>query len=261
MKAIELIEEINTNGYASENTCDTVKAGDAEKELKKVGVTMFATVETVRRAIEWGADMLIVHEPTYYDHLDTYHPSEVVDKKKSLIDGSGMVVYRYHDHMHQRDKDEITEGELYYLGLKGNFEKTPYFASYSLTLDTPLTATELAKMMEDKLNIAHVRIAGERNKKSTRLALCFGTPGGVFDLLRDESIEIVLTGEACEWMLAEYARDAAALGINKTLIVMGHIGSERDGMRLLAEKLSARHGDLEIKYFESGEVYSYTDTK
>ena len=64
MKAKELIEEINTNGYASENTCDTVKAGDGEKELKKVGVTMFATVETVRRAKEWGADMLIVHEPT-----------------------------------------------------------------------------------------------------------------------------------------------------------------------------------------------------
>ena len=222
---------------------------------------MFATVETVLAAKEWGADMLIVHEPTYYDHMEKYIPSEVVDKKKALIDGSGMVVYRYHDHMHNRVKDEITEGELHYLGLNGNFEKTPYFASYALTLDTPLTATELAKMMEDKLNIAHVRIAGERNKKSTRLALCFGTPGGVFDLLRDENIEIVLTGEACEWMLAEYARDAAALGINKTLIVMGHIGSERDGMRLLAEKLSTRHKELDIKYFESGEVYSYTDTK
>ena len=115
--------------------------------------------------------------------------------------------------------------------------------------------------MENDLNIAHVRIAGERNKKSTRLALCFGTPGGVFDLLRDENIEIVLTGEACEWMLGEYARDAAALGINKTLIVMGHIGSERDGMRLLSQKLSMRHSDLDIKYFESGEVYTYADSK
>ena len=237
MKAIELIEEINKNGYAGENTCDTVKAGDAQKEIKKVGVTMFATVETVRRAMEWGADMLIVHEPTYYEHMEKYIPCEVVDKKKAMIDGSGMVVYRYHDHMHNRDKDEITEGELHFLGIKGDFEKTPYFASYTLTLDAPITATELALKMEKELGVAHVRIAGERNKRSTRLALCFGTPGGVFELLRDESIEIVLTGEACEWMLAEYARDAAALGINKTLIVMGHLGSERDGMRLLAEKL------------------------
>lgn len=259
MKAKELIEEINTNGYASENTCDTVKAGDPEKEIRKVGITMFATVDTVRAAKEWGADMLIVHEPTYYEHMENYIPCEVVDRKKALIEESGMVVYRYHDRMHNRDTDQITEGELHYLGLSGKFEKTQYFASYSLTLDTPLTATELAEMMESKLNIAHVRIAGEKNKKSTRLALCLGTPGGVFDLLRDESIEIVLTGEACEWMLAEYARDAAALGINKTLIVMGHIGSERDGMRLLAKRLGERHTDIEIKYFECGEVYTYTD--
>lgn len=261
MKAIDLIEEINRNGHAGEDTCDTIKAGDGEKVIKKVGVTMFATVETVRKAMEWGADMLIVHEPTYYDHMENYIPCEVVDRKKALIDGSGMVIYRYHDHMHNRDRDEITEGELHFLGLNGNFEKTRYFASYTLTLDTPVTATELAERMENDLGIAHVRIAGERNKKSTRLALCFGTPGGVFDLLRDDNIEIVLVGEACEWMLAEYARDAAALGINKTLIVMGHLGSERDGMRLLAEKLSARHGELDIKYFESGEVYTYTDTK
>ena len=260
MKAKELIEEINTNGYASENTCDTVKAGNAEKELKKVGVTMFATVDTVRAAMEWGADMLIVHEPTYYEHMENYIPCEVVDRKKALIEESGMVVYRYHDRMHNRDTDQITEGELHYLGLSGKFEKTPHFASYTLTLDTPVTALELAKRMEHALGIRHVRIAGERDKKSTKLALCFGTPGGVFELLRDESIEIVLTGEACEWMLAEYARDAAALGINKTLIVMGHIGSERDGMRLLAERLGERHTDIEIKYFECGEVYTYTDT-
>ena len=262
MKAIELIEELKNGGICPhDRTCDTVKAGNPEKELKKVAVSMFATIDTFKKVKEWGADMLIVHEPTFYDHMEKYIPCEVVDKKKALINESGMVVYRYHDRMHNRDVDQITEGELHYLGLNGNFEKTQHFASYTLTLDTPVTALELAGKMEKDLGIAHVRIAGERNKKSTNLALCFGTPGGVFDLLRDESIEIVLTGETCEWMLAEYARDAAALGINKTLIVMGHIGSERDGMKLLAKRLSTMHSDVEIKYFEGGEVYTYTDTK
>ena len=261
MKAKELIEEINKNGFADEITCDTVKSGNPEKELKKVGVTMFATVDTVRLAKEWGADMLIVHEPTYYDHMDVIQSSVVEEKKKALIEESGMVIYRYHDHMHHREKDEIPEGELHYLGLNGNFEKTPYSASYFLKLDTPLSALEIAEKMEKQLNIAHVRIAGTRDKKSTNIALCFGTPGGVFELLRDENIEIVLTGEACEWKLAEYARDANSLGINKSLIVMGHIGSERDGMRLLSEKLKSRHSDFDVKYFECGEVYTYIDEK
>jgi hypothetical protein len=40
---------------------------------------------------------------------------------------------------------------------------------------------------------------------------------------------------------------------------MGHIGSERDGMRLLAKRLSEAHKDFETKYIECGEVYTYTD--
>ena len=80
-------------------------------------------------------------------------------------------------------------------------------------------------------------------------------------MLTDESVQMVLTGEACEWKLAEYARDADALGKNKTLIVMGHIGSERDGMRLLAKRLSENYSEFETQYFECGEVYTYTDTE
>ena len=88
MKAKELIEEINVGGYAGAGTCDTVKAGNPEKEIHKVGVTMFATVDTVRTAKEWGADMLIVHEPTYYDHMDVMIDTPVVNAKKALIKGN-----------------------------------------------------------------------------------------------------------------------------------------------------------------------------
>ena len=250
MKAFELINELNKGGTAGEITCDTVKSGCTDKELRKVAVTMFATVDTVKAVKEWGADMMVVHEPTYYDHMENMIDNPVTRAKKKLIEDSGITIYRYHDYMHHRDKDRITEGELHYLGLTGKLENTPYSASYVLTSDTPVTALELAHRMEKDLNIAHVRIAA-----------CFGTPGGVYDLLRDESIEIVLTGEACEWMLGEYARDAASLGINKTLMVMGHIGSERDCMRLLAENMKKWYPVFETRYFECGEVYTYTDTK
>jgi hypothetical protein len=81
----------------------------------------------------------------------------------------------------------------------------------------------------------------------------------VFELLCDDSIDLVLTGEACEWKLSEYARDASLLGINKALIVMGHIPSERDGMRLLTERMKKDYSELDVCYIECGEVYSYTN--
>ena len=260
MRAFELIEELKEGiSYDGENTCDTLKAGDEGKELHRVAVTMLATVDVIKAATEWGADMIITHEPTYYDHMDNIIKSPVTEAKRTLLEKSGAVLFRYHDYMHRDLPDGITEGELHYLGLSGRLELTPYFASYIYRLDQPITALELARRIEDRLGVKQAKIAGERNKKASVLALCFGTPGSVFDMLLDEEAQIILTGEICEWRDGEYARDAAALGVNKSVIVMSHIGSERDGMRLLAEKLAEGHTEFETKYFECGEVYTYTD--
>ena len=45
---------------------------------------------------------------------------------------------------------------------------------------------------------------------------------------------------------------------NNAVIAMGHIPSERNGMLYIAEILNKKCPDIEVKYFESGEVYSYT---
>lgn len=63
----------------------------------------------------------------------------------------------------------------------------------------------------------------------------------------------------CEWSHCEYVRDAAQLGYKKAILILGHIGSERDGMVYTADILKKMHPELEVKYFESEEVYTYTD--
>ena len=40
---------------------------------------------------------------------------------------------------------------------------------------------------------------------------------------------------------------------------MGHIGSERDGMKLTEEIVKRLHPELATRYIECGEVYTYTD--
>jgi len=261
MKAKELIDELKKGAYVRENTGDTVKAGDVEKEIKKVAFTMFPTMDVLRKAKELGADMLIIHEPLYYSNYENDFTSSVCEAKKSLIQEAGFVIFRCHDYMHFREVDQITQGELHYLNLTGTIEKTPYGASYLFTSDEAVSALELAARMERDLGLSHVRIAGVRDKKYTKIAACFGGPAGVFELLRSDEVEMVLTGEMSEWNIAEYARDAAALGMDKSLIVMGHAGSERDGMRLLAERMKKEHAEFESIYFECGEVYTYTDSK
>ena len=85
----------------------------------------------------------------------------------------------------------------------------------------------------------------------------FGAPGGTLEELMNDCCEVLIAGEVCEWALCEYARDASELGYAKSVLALGHIGSERDGMLYISRLLADRFTNLDVKYFESGEVYSY----
>ncbi|MBQ8510486.1 MAG: Nif3-like dinuclear metal center hexameric protein [Clostridia bacterium] len=261
MKAKELMNELfalaKERDYSK--SCDTCKAGDPEQEVTRVAVSMFATPDVVRRASAWGAQLLIVHEPTYYDHMDVHSDDSIECEKRRLLEESGLTVWRFHDHPHWTSPDIIAEGELKYLDLDGDVERTNIFDLVRVHLHEPMTPRALAKRIEERLGIAHVRVCGAADTPCTVVSGMFGTPGGVFEELQRAGSEIVLTGEACEWKLGEYARDAAQLGHKKALIIMGHIGSERDGMRYTVDLLHQMHPELACEYFECGEVYTYTD--
>ena len=265
MKAFEIMNELcamaleNSSWKPGEGTCDTLKAGDACREAGKVAVTMFGTPDVIRAAAAWGADMMIVHEPLYYNHPDNHSDEAQEVVKRALLEGTGMTVYRFHDHSHKARPDMITDGLV-----RAVFPELAAGDAYvsdpgHLTLTEPMTPRELARTFEQKLGIRRVRIVGAADEKCTHIALRPGDPGGVLEELATDWCEVVVVGEACEWHHYEYARDAAQLGRKKAVLVLGHVGSERDGMAYIASLLAARLPDVEFRYFDCGEVYTYAD--
>ncbi|MBR5278159.1 MAG: Nif3-like dinuclear metal center hexameric protein [Clostridia bacterium] len=261
MKAYEIINKVFTFGkdFNYTVTCDTLKAGSADKEVKKLAVNMNPTVDVIKQAHAWGADMLITHEPLYYNHMDDHSAEPVECEKRALLESTGMTVYRFHDHPHRHPQDMIATGEFRAMDLDGELTYTNLFDTVRCKLNAPMTAVELAKRIEEKLKIKHIRIAGARDKKITNITACFGAPGDQMEEFTRDETEVLIMGETCEWRMAEYARDAAALGKNKTLLVLGHAGSERAGMEYITDCFKELLPELEIKYFETDEVYTYTD--
>ena len=264
MKAYQVMEKLFEYGAGGNyaNTCDTLKAGDPNVEVTKVAVSMFATIEVVKQAKKWGAQLLIVHEPTYDDHMDRHTDEKLQCEKRAFLESSGIAIYRFHDHPHYNYPDIIGTGMMNQMALPGQIEYSKeVFDLVRVKLEKPMTAVEFARLMEQRLNIKHLRICGTRDVPCTNISCMFGTPGGVFEELQRPETEILLVGEACEWALGEYARDANDLGHTKALIIMGHIGSERDGMVYTAQLVPEKCPGLEAKYFECGEVYTYTDSE
>ena len=259
----ELYDWTDSNAANYEVTCDTLKAGDPEQELTRVATAMFATPDVIRQAENWGANLLIVHEPTFYDHWDSYETMaqttgfkrEILDMKQKFIADHGMTIFRYHDHPHHRDPDMIAEGMVREAGLDGVWSKGKCYAVSRFELNEPVNLQDLVHTLETNWGIARIRIVGANDQIVKKLSLCFGTPGHLEEELGE--CDVVLTGEIVEWMTGEFAKDCTQMGIPKTVLVMGHACSERGGMKLLADLIPQQWSGIEAKYFESGDCCTF----
>ena len=262
MTVQDLLDELKTLNNAKvdyNKTVDTVKYGDPSRPLTKIAVTMFATCEVIRQAAEMGAELLISHEPAFYKDSEEINPADpVMIAKLKMLEKSGLVVFRYHDHPHKMDTDMIDCGTIQKTGLQGTVTGQPFWAVTGFALNNPMTAREVAETMEKNLCTRHIRIAGAMDVPGRRIAFACGTPGHIWDLLRSPDWDFIVTGELCEWAEAEYARDLAALGGGKAILVTGHCISEYAGMEVLAEVIQKNHPELQVKYLHCGDVYQFT---
>ena len=235
LTARDVVERIKQNiGVPwTEPTVDTFKDGDPATPVTGIAVTMMATFDVLRRASARGANLVITHEPTFYDHFDKLDVLEsehdsVTAAKRAFIREHRMVVVRMHDHWHRRRPEPMAVNLARVLGW--DRYQTP--ESERLYRVPETTLAELAAMIRRRLPAPTLRVVGDSGLRVTKVGLSPGAAG--FDthrkLLQQDAVEVLVIGEAREWETVEYAADAVTAGRKKALIILGHIPSEQDGM-------------------------------
>lgn len=231
------------------DTVDTLKSGDATKPVRGIVTTMFATVDVIRQAVERGADFIIVHEPAFYNHADEtdwLEDDKVYRMKRRLIEDHGVAIWRFHDYWHRHDPDGILKGVLMQLDWE------PYYNPESpAVLTLPRTTLgAVVRHVKDKLGIGSARVIGELGMPCARIGLMPGAWGGrrQLALLKQAEPDVLICGEVAEWETSEYIRDARALGMNRALVIPGHIPSEEPGMAWLAEWLRPKFPELAVHH-------------
>jgi len=241
--------------FKKKDTCDGLIIGDENKSVNQAGTCFKLTAELIERAVKANIDMIITHEPTFA-RGDTLNESDKIDvlKRKMLIE-NGITVYRFHDHAHNSDPDYIHTGFIQTLDLKikHRFDRESLgVCRYELA--ESLTTRELAIRIHEKLGIEFVRIVGKDNYPIKTICLGLGSVGfHQINVLFDPGCDLFITGEVGEVCDDQYVRDACYFGENKSVLVLGHYGSEYAGMRLLAEKMNKTM--LPTVFLDGGEVY------
>jgi hypothetical protein len=78
-----------------EKTVDTIKSGNSRQKVTGIVTTMFATDQVIEKAAKLGANFIIAHEPTFYNHADDtgwLENDEVYKYKRDLLKKHQMVV-------------------------------------------------------------------------------------------------------------------------------------------------------------------------
>jgi hypothetical protein len=69
--AAEAIQRIRQRyAAAPPNQIDTIKAGDPTTPVTGIATTFLDTMDVLRQASSHGTNLVITHEPTFYNHLD-----------------------------------------------------------------------------------------------------------------------------------------------------------------------------------------------
>jgi putative NIF3 family GTP cyclohydrolase 1 type 2 len=231
-------------------TVDTFKAGNPETRVTGIAVTMMATLDVLQRAAAKGENLVITHEPTFYNHLDRPDGMDENDavwkEKRDFIEKNGMVVWRFHDHWHLRKPDGILAGMVKSLG----WEKFQSGENPHLFTVPEITLEKLAAEVAKRLDTPVLRVVGNPAMKVTKLALSPGSAGFEREThaLEMENVEVLLVGETREWETVEYAADAVTEGKKKALIVIGHVPSEQAGMDECARWLKTFVKDVPIEF-------------
>ena len=262
---------VNEKRIDEETTRDKILYGNPNQECTGIITTCWASVEVIEEAIKKNANLIIAHEALFWnhgDHIDWLKKgkNETFKKKQALLDEHGIVVWRDHDYIHSgipMEDGSYTDGIFY-----GLAHQLGWLSYVSKDIHNPLhfeipetTVRELASFLIERLHLNGVKIMGNPDNKVRKVRIPFHVLGDAREDIQEadkEGIDCYLTMEVVDFTLAEYIRDSSMLGLEKSIIGMGHFNLEEPGMEYMLTYLyDAIEEAIPAYYVQSGDMYSY----
>ncbi len=245
-------------GAPREGSVDTFKVGDPSQAVSGIVTTFMATCAVIRKTVSLGANLIITHEPTFYNHRDEVgwlKDDPVYQFKRDLLERNQLVVWRFHDYWHLRRPDGILSGMLRVL----DWEKYADPKEMNLCRIPPRRLRDLALFLKERFRSPSVRVVGDPDIACENIVLMPGAAGGrpQITTLSREDVDVVVCGEVNEWETNEYARDARFAGLKKGLVILGHEDSEEVGMKYLVEWLTPLVPGVKITHVPAGDPFTY----
>jgi putative NIF3 family GTP cyclohydrolase 1 type 2 len=236
-----------------DKTCDKFLHGDPEVEVMGIATTWMATRSVVEQAAAKELNLIISHEPIFFESGPPYGlkgipaGDKVVADKKALLDKSGITVMRCHDVWDRFPDLGIPDAWAEFLGFPT--EPRPLESFNKVSLTDSMTLEQVGRRVLEKvkqLGQDWVLVFGDRTKPINRMAVGTGAITRIYEMLELDIDLALLTDDGMNtWIAGQFAADSGL-----PLLIVNHATSEKPGMRKMAEYLKGIFGDLPIEYLD-----------
>lgn len=241
----------NSPWVDEKNTVDTVKIGDPSRAVKKAGVCWYPALATIKAAHAAGCDLLITHEPTFWEHAapeQHWRDKEPGTTKRLFLEETGMVVLRAHDTWDNWPELGIRDSWARGLGLGHRISEGSVLHWHGLYAIEPQPLRRFAQYVADKikpLGEDSVQVMGDPERIVSRPSLGVGcvVPDKEMVELGSDVLLMCFDG-AAYWASRERLYEMGA-----AIITVEHGTTEMWGLESLCRHLAGVFPDVEFRYF------------
>jgi dinuclear metal center YbgI/SA1388 family protein len=207
---------------------------EGKKRIKKIAFAVSATQESIKKAIEFKADALIVHHGVFWKHQGTRPITGAWGERIKLVIQNELNLFAYHlpldAHLEignaaslgkligLENQKKFAEVKKQNLGIKGEFP-------------TPLSAKDLVIKLKSILNHEVILATPDENALIRTMGIVTGGANNEWSEALKDGLDAYLTGEISEYNW----HDSIEAGVH--FFAGGHHATERFGIKALMEKM------------------------
>jgi putative NIF3 family GTP cyclohydrolase 1 type 2 len=239
-----------------ETVIDDFLYGDPDIELKNIAAAMMATQDVLEKAVKKECNLIITHEPLFYNHHHKFEnllDDAVYKSKEAYLRNNRLCVFHLHDNLHNSDFNFIDVG----MAKKLDWEKYRIGGSFKKFRIPEAKLERILGTLNVNLQPTAIKYVGDKDAVYENVVVSWGflmMENGV-KLINSYENSVLITGETHEWEFVEYVHDATQMGFKKALIIIGHIPSEACGVEFFCNYLQEMFPARSIFYIKTNDLF------
>lgn len=221
---------------------------EGKAHLKQLAFAVSATQDSIKKALEWGADGMVVHHGIFWKHHGARTVTGGWGERLKLCVKNDLNLFAYHLPLDAH----VEVGNAATLAREMGLKSIAPFAIHKkqplgvkAELPQPMKAFEFQDNLENYLG-HKVILASPDEKKSIRsVGIITGGANNEWVESMKENLDAFITGEISEYNW----HDAIEAGVH--FFAGGHHATERPGIKALMTRVKADFPTLNVAFFDS----------